>query len=220
MKEFVLLWFGIIFLTLATNSVEVATADHLEPGQGIFVGQNDVLLDQTKSVKGILGNPPDFYYSENQFETSNYQVYLQTSIRNVDGYLINITESTVTAAYIPHKITDYIFDTLMGKKEIITIDNMNYEKVEYTFTPTLEERWVGIYPIFSESPIKYTLQEDNRKKMNEEHKDRSKWAMHYCASFDGHGFQCIPVFQIRIPTMIMEPSDTVTHHWTILRGLD
>ena len=220
MKGFVVLLLGIIFLTLATNSVKFATADHLEPGQGIFVDQNDVLMGQTKDVKGILGNPPDFHYSENQFETSNYQAYLQTSIRNVDGHLINITESTVTAAYIPHKITDYIFDTLMGKKEIITIENMNYEKVEYTFTPTLEERWVGIYPIFSESSIKYTLQEDNSKKMNEEHKDRSKWAMHYCASFEGHGFQCIPVFQIRIPTMIMEPSDTVTHHWTILRDLD
>jgi len=219
-QKFIVTLLGIIFATLIVSSVEFATADHSESGQGIFVSQNDVLLYQTKNVEGILGNPPDFYYNENQFETSNYQAYLQTSIRNVDGHLINITESTVTAAYIPHKITDYIFDTLMGKKEIITVDNIKYEKVEYTFTPTLEERWVGIYPIFSENPIKYTLQEDNRKKMNEENKDRSKWAMHYCANFEGHGFQCIPIFQIRIPTMIMEPSDTVTHQWTILRDLD
>ncbi len=168
MQKFIVTLLGIIFATLIVSSVEFATADHSESGQGIFVSQNDVLLHQTKNVEGILGNPPDFYYNENQFETSNYQVYLQTSIRNVDGHLINITESTVTAAYIPHKITDYIFDTLMGKKEIITIDNIKYEKVEYVFTPTLEERWVGIYPIFSEGSIKYTLQEDNRKKMNEE----------------------------------------------------
>jgi len=43
---------------------------------------------------------------------------------------------------IPHKVTDHVFDTLMGEKEIVTIDNIKYEKVQYTFTPTLEQRTV------------------------------------------------------------------------------
>ena len=43
---------------------------------------------------------------------------------------------------IPHQITDHVFDTLMGKKEIVTIDNIKYEKVQYTFSPTLEQRTV------------------------------------------------------------------------------
>ena len=191
---------SVAFVTLIAGSMGFVAADHLESGQGVYVDAGTVNLVVSTDTK--------------------FQIYLQAVIRNEDGQLINVTENTAVGGYIPHKITDYVFDTLMGKKEIITIDNMNYEKVEYTFTPTLEERWVGIYPIFSESPIKYTLQEDNRKKMNEEHKDRSKWAMHYCASFEGHGFQCIPIFQIRIPTMIIEPSDIVTHQWTILRDLD
>ena len=46
---------------------------------------------------------------------------------------------------IPHKVTDHVFDTLMGEKEIVTIDNIKYEKVQYTFTPTLEQRTVKFY---------------------------------------------------------------------------
>ena len=170
----------------------------------------------------MIGDPPDFYYepSGGLNNTSNYQVYLQTALRNGDGHLISIIESTVTAAYIPHKITDYVFDTLMGKKEIITIDNIKYEKVQYTFTPTLEQRWVGMYPIFEEIPIKYNLREDTRTKMNEEKKDRSNWKIHYCATFEGHGYQCIPIIQVIIPTMVMEPDDVAINQWTILRDLN
>ena len=34
--------------------------------------------------------------------------------------------------YLPHEITDDIFDMLNVKKEIITIDNIKYEKIEIT----------------------------------------------------------------------------------------
>ena len=32
---------------------------------------------------------------------------------------------------IPHKITDLTFDEKLGKKEIVTIDNIKYEKALY-----------------------------------------------------------------------------------------
>ena len=222
MKGFAALFFGFIFTVLLIGSVQSVSADHLESDQGIFKDVKDVNLRGTKVVAGVLGDPPDFYYelSGGLNNTSNYQVYLQTVLRNGDGHLISIIESTVTAAYIPHKITDYVFDTLMGKKEIITIDNIKYEKVQYTFAPTLEQRWVGMYPIFEEIPIKYNLREDTRTKMNEEKKDRSNWKIHYCATFEGHGYQCIPIIQVIIPTMVMEPDDVAINQWTILRELD
>ena len=222
MKVFVALFLGFIFTVLLIGSVQSVSADHLESDQGIFKDVKDVNLRGTKVVAGVLGDPPDFYYepSWGSNNTSNYQVYLQTALRNGDGHLISIIESTVTAAYIPHKITDYVFDTLMGKKEIITIDNIKYEKVQYTFTPTLEQRWVGMYPIFEEIPIKYNLREDTRTKMNEEKKDRSNWKIHYCATFEGHGYQCIPIIQVIIPTMVMEPDDVAINQWTILRDLN
>ena len=222
MKGFAAPFLVVIFTVLLIGSVQSVSADHLESDQGIFKDVKDVNLRGTKVVAGVLGDPPDFYYelSGGLNNTSNYQVYLQTALRNGDGHLISIIESTTTAAYIPHKITDYVFDTLMGKKEIITIDNIKYEKVQYTFAPTLEQRWVGMYPIFEEIPIKYNLREDTRTKMNEEKKDRSNWKIHYCATFEGHGYQCIPIIQVIIPTMVMEPDDVAINQWTILRELN
>ena len=117
MKEFTALLLGVIFVALIAGSIQSISADHLEPGQGIFKDVGAVELVTTQGT--------------------NYQVYLQTILRNGDDQLINITENTKTGAYIPHKITDHVFDTLMGKKEIVTIDNIKYEKVQYTFTPTL-----------------------------------------------------------------------------------
>jgi len=122
--------------------------------------------------------------------------------------------------YIPHKITDHVFDTLMGKKEIITIDNIKYEKVQYIFSPTLEQRWTGFYPIFSEIILQFKYEEGAFAKMNEKIKNYSNWRIHYCGAFEGHGYTCIPVFQALVPTMTLEPDDVVTQQWTILRELN
>ena len=128
MKKFTVLLLSVVFVALIASSIQSISADHLEPGIGIFSGEQEVSLIPTKNT--------------------NYQVYLQAVLRTGDGQLITIIESTETGAYIPHKISDHVFDTLMGKKEIVTIDNIKYERVQYTFSPTLEHRWTGFYPIF------------------------------------------------------------------------
>ena len=200
MKVFVIQLLSVIFVTLIAGSIQSISADHLEPGQGIFKDEGAYNFEITQGT--------------------NYQVYLQTILRNGDDQLINITENTETGAYIPHKITDDIFDTLMGKKEIITIDNIKYEKVQYTFSPTLEQRAVGIYPIFAETNFKFKMEGDALAQMNEEHKDYSIWKIHYCATFEGHGYSCIPIFQVLVSTMTLEPHDVITQQWTILRELN
>ena len=200
MKVFVIQLLSVIFVTLIAGSIQSISADHLEPGQGIFKDEGAYNFEITQGT--------------------NYQVYLQTILRNGDDQLINITENTETGAYIPHKITDDIFDTLMGKKEIITIDNIKYEKVQYTFNPTLEQRAVGIYPIFAGTIIKFNAEGDAIAQMNEEHKDYSIWKIHYCATFEGHGYSCIPIFQALVSTMTLEPHDVITQQWTILRELN
>jgi TRAP-type mannitol/chloroaromatic compound transport system permease small subunit len=45
--------------------------------------------------------------------------------------LISVTETT-NGYYIPHKITDEAFDYHFGKKEIVVVDNIKYEKVQFT----------------------------------------------------------------------------------------
>ena len=200
MKKFTIGLLSAIFVALIACSIQSISADHLEPGQGIFVDKGEVKLVTTQGT--------------------NYQVYLQTILRNGDDQLINITENTETGAYIPHKITDHVFDTLMGKKEIVTIDNIKYEKVQYTFSPTLEQRTEKIYPIFEEIPIEYLVEEEALAQMKEDIRDYYSWQIHYCATFEGHGYVCIPLFVAFTVVELVTQTDVVTHQWTILRELD
>ena len=198
MKGFTIALVGIIFVVLIACSVQSISADHTEPGKGIFVNENKVDIITTQN--------------------SNYKIYLQTVLRNADGELINVTESTENGAYIPHKISDDAFDTLMGKKEIVTIDNIKYEKVQYIFTPTLVQRWTAIYPLFSEVVIEFKVEEDAQMDMNSYVKDYSIWKLQHCADWgDDHGLSCIPLFQVLVPTITLEPDDVITLNWTILR---
>jgi len=202
MKKFTMWLLSAIFVALIACSIQSVSADH-ETDKGIFKNENKVDLVTTQD--------------------SDYQVYLQAVLRNGDGQLINVTETTATGAYIPHEITDYVFDTLMGKKEIIIIDNIKYEKVQYTFSPTLEQRWLGMYPIFEEVPIKIKVEGLAENEVFNVTKEHALWKIHYCADFSsiGHdGLQCIPIFQVLVPTITLEPGDVVTHQWTILRVMN
>ena len=159
-KKFTILLLGVIFTTLIVGSIQAISADHLEPSEGIFKDQEDVEYVTTRDT--------------------NYQVYLQSVIRNGDGQLISVTETTEIGAYIPHKVTDHVFDTLLGKKEIVTIDNIKYEKVQ---------------PLFSfeaQSPVSYSMMFLKIE---------------------------IPIFQVLVPTITLEPDDVITQQWTILREL-
>ena len=175
MKVFLIQLLSIIFVLLITGSIQSVTADHLEPGKGLFKDETVVELTKTGD--------------------SNYRVYLQTVLRNADGQLIGVTDIHSTNGLqgwvMPHKITDHVFDTLMGEKEIVSIDNIKYEKVQYIFTPTLEQRTIKYYPIFEEIPIKYEL-DKNTLALMKEFRDYHRWKLQYCATFVelGHPYIC------------------------------
>ena len=200
MTAFVIQLLSVIFVILIAGSVQSISADHSEPGIGIFKDETEVELVT--------------------IQDSNYQVYLQTVLRNGDGKLISVTEGSIRGYVVPHKVTDHIFDTLMGKKEIVTIDNIKYEKVQYTFSPTVEQRTEKIYPIFEEIHIEYVVEEDVLAQMKEEIRDYYRWQIHYCATFEGHAYTCIPVFQTFAVVELVTYTDIVTHQWTILRVLN
>ena len=189
-----------IFLTFIVYSGQSVIADHLEPGDGIYKDHGDVNIVTTKDSK--------------------WQVSLQTILRTGDGQLINVTESTANAAFIPHQITDHVFDTLMGEKEIITIDDIKYEKVQYTYTPTSLSRFKMLFPIFSEATLEFEVEKDVLAEIHKITKTHGVWKLHYCAAFKGHGYDCVPILQVLIPLMIMEGDDVVTQQWTILRALN
>jgi hypothetical protein len=202
MKVFLIQLLSITFVLLITGSIQSVTADHLEPGKGLFKDKTAVELTKTGD--------------------SNYRVYLQTVLRNADGQLIGVIHGSTDGLQgwvMPHKITDHVFDTLMGEKEIVSIDNIKYEKVQYTFSPTLEQRTVKFYPIFEEIPIKYEL-DKNTLALMKELRQYYSWKIHYCATFEGHGYVCMPVFQNFAAVELVTPTDVVTHQWTILRVLN
>ena len=198
MKRFTKILLSIIFVTLIICSVQSIYAEQKIPIEGLFVSPGEVQLVTT--------------------EDSNYKIYLQVIIRNADGQLINVTESTANGAYIPHMISDLVIDTLMSEKEIITIDDTEYEKAQWTNSPSLEERFIGLYPIYSELTLEFVSEPgQDTTKMYESKKDFSIWKIHYCADWENFGYSCIPVFQVLVPTMTMEPGDVVIQQWTILR---
>ena len=175
MKKIVILLLGAIFILLLVDSTESVTADHLEPGEGIFKNENQINLVSIKDSK--------------------YQAYLQIEVRNVQGQLISITEAT-HVKHIPHKITDYVFDTMLGKKEIITIDGIEYEKIQFE----------GIHD------IEQLIPPDKRPSHF-----IGNWFISTCQVFDNHGDVCVSAFQANSAFVFLEEDDIVKNRWIILR---
>ena len=186
MKKFVIVLLSVFFVALVTGSIQYASADHSLGGQGIFKDENSVNITSTKDSK--------------------YLIHLQLIVRNAQGQLASVTEVT-HGKYIPHKITDTIFDTVLNEKEVITIDKIRYQKTQYIQTETYCQTSTG----------KYVVDSWCRSGM------QSYWDMKYCAKFNGHdnelGKSCIPIFQTVTPDVSLEENDVFTLHWTILREL-
>ena len=176
MKKFMVLLLGVTFVILITTSIQSTSADHLEPGQGIFQSEQEVELVTT--------------------EDTNYRVYLLATLRNGDEQLISVVESTASGAYIPHKLTDHVFDNLMGEKEIVTVDNIKYEKVQYTGMLDMEQ----LMPP-SKRPSHFI----------------GNWVISLCQVFDKHGYDCISPWQANSSFVSLEEDDIVKNYWTILR---
>jgi len=80
----------------------------------------------------------------------------------------------------------------MGEKEIVTIDNIKYEKAQYVDPPMKEDE------------VDYV----------------SIWALMICGEIYGHGHECVSVFQASTAVGLITQTDVVTNQWTILRDLD
>ena len=177
MKGFVIPLLSIIFVTLIASSIQSVSADHLLPGDGVFKNENDVNIASSIDSK--------------------YQIHLQVIVRNAQNQLVGVSEA-VWGYYIPHQITDQIFDEMSGKREIVIIDKMKYEKIQNTFAG------VGV----QEFPFKTSYQDI-----------RTTWYIGFNENIDGHGSKLLPIFQAAAPITMAE-DDILTFHWTFLRELN
>jgi hypothetical protein len=174
-----MLLLGVIFVTLIAGSVQSVTADHLEPGQGIYKDENSVNLVSTKDSK--------------------YQIYIQVQVRNEQGQLVSISEAS-RGNYLPHEMTDYVFNEKLGKKEIIIIDNIKYEKVQYINTVDMKQ-------------LKHTIDPTSAF--------IGSLVVNFCGEIvSGHEFSCISIFQIDTAVGVLSETDVITNKWTILRELN
>ena len=163
---------GVIFVLLIAGSIQSISADHLEPGIGIFKNENQINLILSKDSK--------------------YEMFVLVEIRNAQGELISISES-MHGEHIPHKITDYMFNENFGKKEIITFDNIKYEKRQFIDQQEISAEFTTFVPI---------------------------WTIHFCGDVGGHPDVCMPVFQARGAAMYVDNGDFIKNQWTILRELN
>ena len=122
---------------------------------------------------------------------SKYKIHLIVEVRNAQGQLISIAE-TSHGNYIPEGISDLLFYEKLGKKEIVTIDNIKYEKAQYVDPPMKEDE------------VDYV----------------SIWALMICGEIYGHGHKCVSVFQASTAVGLITQTDVVTNQWTILRELN
>ena len=191
MKGFVILLLGVIFVSLITSSLPSIAVDDS--------GGNNVVSEDADKLDVVPTKSP------------KYKIYMHVIVRNVQDQLVSVSE-TMDGGYFAHEITDYAFDHSLplvsgvniksdatvlpptGKKEIITIDNMKYEKVQYSDTFML----------------------------NSEQELKSKWGLNVCAEHvKKYGGKCARIFgTTSITVMYIEVDDVITTNWTILREIN
>ena len=82
---------------------------------------------------------------------------------------------------------------------------------------------IGVYPVLEEDPIDIKVEGLITDEVVNVAEDHALLKVHYFASFSSigqHRLQCIPIFQVLVPTITLEPGDVVTHQWTILRVMN
>ena len=129
---------------------------------------------------------------------SKYEIHLLVVVRDTKGQLVSVSEST-SAWYLPDKFTDSLFESMSDEREIITFNNLKYEKVQKTielsfstlsFTPTTDTILVSSYPLG------------------------------YCAHFKEYGYNCVPAWFAHTSAVVLAEDYVATIYWTILRAMN
>ena len=128
-------------------------------------------------------------------KNSEYQFHVQGVHRDVDSNLISLIEST-SGYYVHHEITNQAFDNCFGsdicKKEIVTIEDKNYEKIQFTIEHKQAHTLFMLY-IMAELSVT-----DNNK----------------IVIVDA------PILQAFIPLTYMAEGDVIYAQWTVLRTIN
>ena len=190
MKGFAVPLLGFIFVALITSYIPFSAGD---------ASADTIVVSEDKDK---LNNIPT--------HDSKYKIYLHVLIRNAQGELIGIADTGEKSRlvsgpqYLPHEITDEIFDMLNVKKEIITVDNIKYEKIQ-------------ISDSYEQTMTTTTYFDQNLFEMNDR-EPSATWMLTVCGELvQKLGYDCVNIFQCYTSLVYLEVGDIITSHWTILR---
>ena len=190
MKGFAVPLLGFIFVALITSYIPFSAGD---------ASADTMVVSEDKDK---LNNIPT--------HDSKYKIYLHVLIRNAQGELIGIADTGEKSRlvsgpqYLPHEITDEIFDMLNVKKEIITVDNIKYEKIQISNS-------------YEQTMTTTTYFDQNLFEMNDR-EPSATWMLTVCGELvQKLGYDCVNIFQCYTSLVYLEVGDIITSHWTILR---
>ena len=177
MKKFTVVLLSVIFV-LVTGSIHNISADDSTDSEDTSMGKSDVATLTTS-------------------KDGKYLMHVQVIVRNAQGQLAAVTEGTY-GAYLEHEVVDKHFDNLFGEKEIVTVNDVKYEKVE--FSQSFEGKyyadlWVGTGGL---------------------------WLVQVCGGPNNEflGVDCAYIFEIRTNQVVIEPDDVIYTNWNVLRAMN
>ena len=144
------------------------------------------------SIQDVLAEEITDILKPLPIKNSEYQFHLQVILRDADDRLISVTEAT-NGYYIPHNVTDEVFDHNFGKKEIVIVDNIKYEKVQYT------EKYSLDLPLKLMFFIPAIIEVSHGSEI---------------LIVDAY------IFQALVPLVYLEEDDVINTQWTIFRKLN
>ena len=190
MKKYVTPLLAVIFVTLITSYIPFSVGDDSSDNKIVSEDKNDVTTQDTK-----------------------YKIYLHVLVRNAQGELIGIADTGEKSRlvsgpqYLPHEITDEIFDMLMVKKEIVTIDNIKYEKIQVSDS---SKQTMTTKTYFNQ----YLFGMSDRE-------PSATWVLTVCGGpIKELGSDCLDIFQSYTSIVYLEVGDVTTANWTILREVN
>ena len=164
----------------------------------------------TSSIPPIIAD--ESFNNKEFFEDSKYKIYLHVLVRNAQGELVTVAETlpcklgSSCSEYMDHEVTDYAFEQL-AKKEIIIVDNIKYEKIQFSDSYGKTANTITYYD-------QYLFDMYDRE-------PTGRWVVKICGeSLKQFGFECAEIFQSRTSIVWLEVGDTTTSNWTILKKIN
>ena len=140
-----------------------------------------------------------------------YEVYSQSIVRDAQGQLLSVSESTKTwvltssfsdGVLIPDLVDNVIDNNRLGEKKIVIISNVKYEKIQFQNEKVVDHRMLTSLGTAKVGMSSGTL-----------------WK--FCGDFKGeYGHQCIPTFKAKTPQIHIAEGNVLTNHWTVLRVMN